>query len=510
MAKPLRLGDSQAILSRMQQATESTHSLPAPFKGATALSVFRKAVDDGRSLLPARYQQPYVDVLEQALIQAENALRGLGPKATVKRKAVFQQLELVFSALGAPIAQLRSHTYSNELRAFQAVISDVYKHFVDNPQIRSAVKSSLLWPSLDPLGSLNSDKHAGPYTFAATAELPVALISKPVTHATFLPLWLVDGHEVGGHSIYTAVNNFLTEMGDAVEQKVRAGLRSGAVKLSTNTVRFAVPTGAMFGGRTTVSMAEFLSVLWRSWLHEICADAAGLLNMGPMFTNGLILNLALERPNWELSAVSVFDARRGFTEHPADIVRALLSIEMLAKLNFPRAGAYAKLMRERLEEIQMDLPETVDWITRTGTHAVDVKVSDIQAILPLVADAMLNSQLKCLSNKALLNIMPWTGTDEKAVRLAAAALLKGHGEAPDSVQARHVVAGSLMAAESASMFENFDEDCERLHRAGIRMLNDMYSNQCLLCNVQTITGAKDPADVTLKDLVRLVKNMRGE
>jgi hypothetical protein len=507
MAQPIRLGDSQAILTHMENVMAKVPAVPNPFQGATSLDVFKRCVADGKNVLPARYQEVYVNVLEQALAQAEAALKNPGSRPMLKKKAILQQLELVFSALGAPIVQLRSKAYQRELRAFLAVNSDVYRHFVDNRKIRASAKSSLLWPSLDPLGSFSNDRRAGPYTFAASAELPVALISKPAAQTAFLPLWLIDGHEVGGHSIMSGVEGLVAELGDTVEAKIRDAYRTKTVKPSTETVQFAVPTGVVFNNRVNVSMPDFMARLCRQWLSEMSADAAGLLNMGPMFVDGMILALALERPNWELSSRSVFDNRRGFTEHPTDIVRVLLGIEMLKKLGIAKANAYAQAAYERLEEMVGDLPESVVWVTRTGTQAVEMKLSDIQAILPVVADAILNDPLKALSDHSLLSVMPWTNQDEKAVRVAAANLLRGQADVPDYVHARHVVAGSMLAAERATEYDEYSSLFKQLHRTGITILNDMYANQCLLCNIQTL-APRNKDVVKLKDLVRLVKNMR--
>jgi hypothetical protein len=506
MAKSGNLGDYQAILSRMEQTVDATVTLPEPFKGATSLEPFKTAIDDARRLLPLRYQAPYVDILDQVVKQAEKALASQNPQNTAKRQAVLQQLELVFSALAAPIAQLRSTKYEKELKAFLAVISDVYKHFVDSRKIRGAAKSKLLWPNLDPLGAFSADSKSGPFTLAATAELPVALVNKPACHTAFLPMWLIDGHEVGGHSIFTAVDGFEKELETTLESKLRAAFAGGTVKIS-DSVTFNTATGAVFASKRIVGMQNFMVRLWKQWLPELAADAAGLLNMGPMFANGLTLCLAIERPDWELTSKSVFDFRRGFTDHPMDVVRALLMIEMTKKLGIPQAAAYAKALMERLLDVlEGPLPEKFVWVNRVGSTAVELKLTDLQAILPVVADAIMNSSLKALSGESLLSVMPWTKTDEKAVRSAAALLLRGRTDLPDSVAARHVVAGSMLAVERATLHLEFVEACKRIHDAGIAMLTELYSGQCLLCNVQTL---RTTAAVQLKDLVKLVKSMRG-
>jgi len=131
-------------------------------------------------------------------------------------------------------------------------------------------------------------------------------------------------------------------------------------------------------------------------------------------------------------------------------------------------------------------------------------------ILPVVANTIMNAKLECLSGQSLRGLMPWTESDDNSVRAVAAGLLRGDGTVPDNAQARHVVSGAMLAAERASVFSAFHVASAGLHKNALSMLNDLYSNQCLLCNVQSLrNGAKDPKEVSLKDLVKLVKNMRG-
>ncbi len=449
-------------------------------------------------------------MLEQALKQAEAVLKSLGSKPNIKRQALMQQLELVFSALAAPVVQLSSKEHERELKAFLAVVSDVYQHVLDAQEFRATVKPSLLWPSLDPLASFDGDRYSDPHTFPATAELPVALISKPASHSTFVPFWLIDGHEVGGHAIFANVEGFQAQLAKALEDSIRNAFASGEVKTRNKTVHFSGSTGAAFNSKSDVSLEDFFCVLWKQWLCETSADAAGLLNMGPMFVDGLMLSLSVQRPSWDLSSKSVFDSRKGFTDHPTEIVRPLLAIEMIEQGAAPNCASSVNALKKRLGEIQGDMPSRLSWLHRTGTMAAEIDFADMVAILPVVANTIMNAKLECLSGQSLRGIMPWTESDDNSVRTVAASLLRGDGTVPDNAQARHVVSGAMLAAERASVFSAFHVASAGLHKNALSMLNDLYSNQCLLCNVQSLrNGAKDPKEVSLKDLVKLVKNMRG-
>lgn len=508
MAKNVVLGDHQVLITRFRDALTGGHAVVQPFENASSLTVFRDAVETARQILPARYQKPYVDVLEQAVNQADKSLQALGSKSSAKRQTIMQQLEMVFAALAAPIVQLESKTHQAELKAFFSVISDVYRRFVDNTKVSKAAKTKIIFPLLDPLGAFGDDD-SGNFTLAPSAELPVAIISKPAAQAQFLPLWLADGHEVGGHSVHTAVQDFQLQMTAAVEQAIRDGFQSGRIKTSVSEVKFQGAAGPSFIGRKSASMEDFMVEMWRKWLAEASADAAGLLNMGPMFANGLILMLVSDRPTQRLSAVSVLDTR-GFVEHPIDVVRVLLTIEMLKRLKFAEANDYATALLKRLQDVQGGtLPSMFGWLNRSGKRVAEVSRNDMQAVLPVVAQALLETRLDSLSDQSLTDIMTWTALDEQHVRNTCGRLLKGRKSVAQEIGARHVVAASLLAMEKLSTHQQFDQHSKSVHDAGIFILASMYDRHCLLCNVQNLGNQPDTSAVRLVDLVRLVKHMRN-
>jgi len=181
------------------------------------------------------------------------------------------------------------------------------------------------------------------------------------------------------------------------------------------------------------------------------------------------------------------------------------------RLGIAEADKHADALGQRLEEVQEEPTDNVCWVSRSGQRACEVQLSDLDAVLPVVADAILSTKLTALSGYSLLGIMPWNDSDEESVQAAASAMFKGKTETSVPLQARHIVAGSLLAVERASLSSaRFDSTASLVHRTGIAMLNQMYADQCLLCNVQTLKGsAKDPSEVQLKDLVRLArKSMR--
>jgi len=513
MDKLMPLGSHPVMSRYISSALSRPSTLPKTFHGADSLDVFKEAIENGRTFLPARYQKPYVEILNAALVQAEEALKPLGPRATARRQAVFAQLESVFTVLAAPIVQLSGSKYQKELKAFIALTSNLYRRFLDDDSITSkADKLKLLYPDLDPLAFFTVDQ-SGPYALAATRELPLTIIAKPVAQASCLPLWLADGHEVAGHGIHNLVDGLQSDLSAAIRSAVGKAFDDKKVKMSTASV--ALPArgktffSGLLGGQKTLSMREFMCELFGAWVAEISADAAGLINMGPLFVDAGMLLLSASRHSGGLSNSSEYDSQTGFAEYPMDLVRVLFNIEMVRKLPIKDAPVYSAALHDRLVAIMGGtLPSHVSWIRKSGSQVLELPLSDLHAVLPTVADAVLKAKLKSLSNQSLTDVMTWTEADEKLVREVSVQLEKGDASIDIVVDARHVVSASLMAVERASKKADFSKLAERIQATGIQALADIYDSQCLLCLPTQKDDSETDAQTSLTDLVRLVKEVK--
>ncbi len=517
MDKLMPLGSHPAMSKYISSALSRPSTLPKPFRGASSLDGFKQAIENGRQFLPLRYQKPYVDILNAALLQAEEALKPLGSRAVARRQAVFEQLESVFTVLAAPIVQLSGSKYQQELKAFLALTSNLYRRFIEDEQVKTATKLKFLFPELDPLAFFTTDQ-SGPYALAATRELPLTIIAKPINQASCLPLWLADGHEVAGHGIHNLVEGLQSDMSKAIRSAVGKAFDDRKVRVSTASV--ALPArgktffSGLLGGTKTLTAREFMRELFVAWVSEISADAAGLINMGPLFVDAGMLLLTASRTSGGLSSASEYDSQTGFAEYPMDLVRVLLTIEMVRKLPIKDAGVYAQALHDRLVAIMGGtLPTHVSWLRKSGSTVLDLPLSDLRAILPTVADAVLKSKLPSLSNQSLTDVMTWTEDDEAIVREVSLQLEKGDANVDIVVDPRHIVSASLLAVERASTKRDFAKLAERIQATGIQALADIYDSQCLLClPSQKDDSSETDATTSLTDLVRLVrevKDLRG-
>lgn len=321
-------------------------------------------------------------------------------------------------------------------------------------------------------------------------------------------MWLPDGHEVGGHVIHTAVSGLDKELTQTLEAAIKLAFEEGRVK--AGTVNMPRSTSLIRrSGVTPIPLQDFMLKVWKAWAQEAFSDVAGVLNLGPMFANALIIFLAVQRTAGGVSPVSDYDKKTGFSDHPTDLIRVLLSIEVLKKLDFPDAANYAQAILERLKQAHKGaLPQTIGWVDGSGHRVIEIPLSAMEAILPVVAEAMLNTPLVTLSNRSASSIVRWTKRDEELVRATVSPLVRGDKNIDESAEARHVIAASLLAFEKLATGRlDFNRLTENVHATGINVLSDMYDQQCLLCAVPTYKKSQ-ASNITLAELARTAKKVK--
>ncbi len=494
------LGVYANVLSRVRQALSSDVDLREPFQNETDFARFRRTVEDGRRLLPSRYHSIYVDVLSSAIVQAERTARRGGVASRIR---VINQLESVFSTLAQPIVQLASNQQSDQLMAFQALVSNLYRRFMDDPKVRGGARKTLRWPEIDPLAFFAIGK-TDAFTLSASPELQVSLIAKPASHANFVPLWLIDGHEVGGHVIHEAVVGFEAEIGAAMQGAIKKAFRMRTISPSTTTVKMR-SSGSFLARWRNVQLEGFMLQVFSKWVPELCADASGVLNMGPMYANGGMFVLAAHDPRPANRAL--FAPGIGADEHPADVLRALFAIEMVERLPIDQRKEYGQALRNRLTEAcGGSLHENVVFMDDSQTVYAEVKLSDIAQILAVLADTLSTTKLKCLGDRSMTELMTWGNKDETTTARIARILPRGFNFT-DVLEARHVVAAAVLACEQSSDKPDFVRISQRIHDNAVLLLKSLYEEQCLLCAIPEYGETRRTDAISLANLARLVKNL---
>jgi hypothetical protein len=524
----LGFGNFATTVKQLRSRLAQPVSVPNPFsssasKAATGdneIDIYKTTAQDGLTLLPSRYHAAYVNVLINAVEQAEPIVKNGGLRNILKRKHVLAQLEEAFKVLAAPIVQLRSGKHETELKAYLALASNLYQRFISDEKIRQLNQNSGSWPELDPLGFFVDEPGSGPYTVVPSREMPLSLICKPASQMFCLPLWVLDGHEVGGHGIHSILNGFAAEMADALEAAVAKAFSTGKLSLPgpnnkvSKRVHHLVQPSAR---KRDLTAEEFSRHLARTFSLEFAADMAGVLNFGPMFANGLMLYFSADHKDSLLSYSGNLIGKGSFDAHPPDVIRAMAAIEAVRQLKIAHGDLYVSDLTSRLNKASSP-GSAFSFTTLDGSEVVSLPHAFIQALVPVLVDAALNTSLPCLAERSLKEVLTWTDSDESAVKKLVTTIT-GTNFDSEEAEARHIVAASLQALElqstssvlSSSALTSTDlaKVAARIQANGIKELKALYNDQCLLCAVPTYARSRR-TESSLTDLIKRIKYARGE
>ena len=219
-----------------------------------------RALQEGAALLPQGYRDGYIGPVQQ----------GAGRLLTLARagRIGMGSVEIVTGGIAqhAPDWPMKM-----ELRRFVAVISNLYRSFLDAARRNAAGMPEV--GMMPPLAAFQHDGSDGPITIAADligAYLggSVGIVALPATFADHPVLWLALAHETGGHDVTHADAGLLEELagglGDVLAPFDRA---------------VGLPAGR-------------LAALWGHWLDEAAADVYAVMNAGPAFVENAAVLLA--------------------------------------------------------------------------------------------------------------------------------------------------------------------------------------------------------------------------
>jgi hypothetical protein len=532
-AKGPYLGDFTDVLNYVRERLAIPARVPSPFTRAKDFVSFDTTVAVARKLLPERYQATYVDVLaktvELAKAQIEQIDKQPGWRKKTKKQAVLSKLEEVFATLAAAVVQLDSHLHETELKAYLALASNLFQRFQTVTVKPGEV--GLAMPQIDPLGFF-TDATAGsePGIWSASKELPVALVSKPANQMNCLPIWVIDGHEVGGHGIYDHLDGFDQDIAQALSQAV--GQTTGKVDFKPKLPFISGhPVELIASSEEIKSLAvgEFYKHIVRAYSQELAADTAGVLNMGPMFVNGLIIYLAKRRHNGVLSHTSPLVDPARLNVYPADILRALVAIEALKLLELKNGGQWQTLLRARLlKACGGSLPEHFSFVAEQGIFKTTVPTADIVALVPTIAFALMKSKLPSLGGRALSEVLSWNSLDDELTEAVSQRLTDSTASFSladlNDIEARHVSAAALQALERVMSQDRSNLNlvqqnqiealAARIDRNGLDVLKGFYLEQCILCAIpaygKTRSGTVKDQLWHLPDLLDRVRNFNNQ
>lgn len=389
-------------------------------------AAIKAAVTGGAALMPLSYRDTYAAAL---LRELDNILLQLKEASPDERTMVIEQ----FYAPVYEHAKMAGMTdVRPELRRFLAVVSNLYRSFVNAKKRDSLQVPAVSAPT--PLAFFQSNGDQGPYTITSESMVkifntPVAVVSLPATYRSHALLWCSLAHEVCGHDVVHADPELVPEL--------VAGVR-------------AMFAGTSFAPNGPLTPNLLSALLWSYWIDEAVADVYGVLNMGPTFTLNLaaffsaMMSCAMVqagRPAPSLPYLrcnaSARDPMMGdshMDEHPVDILRVYLAIGVVDSL--PHLSKKAK--ETYIADLEAVAQASLQGATEIKVQG-QVKISHanwrmLDETIPLAdaADAarrvgafLATTKLKCLANHSIQDIETWDDVDEEAAQDVAARVAAG-------------------------------------------------------------------------------------
>jgi hypothetical protein len=415
---------------------------PKPPWGKTpTVAAVLKAVGAGEPALPLLYRNKYAEPLKQAL---PGAMTNSDPN----RRLVGDNLETVTGAVYQHAAKV---TGATELRQFLAVISNLYRSFLDATK-RAAINLPKV-ETIPPLAVFQSNGAGGPFTnpvdgMQAEFGIDVGVVSLPATMRAHPILWASLAHEVGGHDVLHADDGLLGELAAKLEQHF-----GGALPVPGHSI----------------TLPQLLSLVWPWWVDEAASDIYGLLNIGPSFAFNLAFFFASFRaPKGGLgpgdpptlgteSGFDPNDPAQALDVHPTDILRlsiAIGAIRSLTHLSLATRNAYAEDLRHLITLCTGNAQEILlaGKVYPDLHHAIPLRVraplSPMQAAAEEVGALVTTAKLKALGGHGIQDIETWDDADESVARHLAQLFAGGKSVvgAGDDAQ---LLAGATMAVMTA-------------------------------------------------------------
>ena len=387
----------------------------------------RAAISSGAPFLPPVYRQdfyqPLNDQLPQLLKKLQQEVKG-GQKT---RPQMVSNLESIYAPIYQHGTRLTAIDVRPELRRFLAVVSNLYRSFLDRDK-RTAAGVKLVTDT-PPLAFFQSDSAQGPYTIESDFMqehfgVSIGIVSLPATYRDHPVSWAPLAHEVGGHDVVHADAGLIPELIAAVRAMFAPNFAPGK-NMDPGTLH---------------------ALIWSYWIDEAVADVYGVLNMGPIFPINLAAFLAAYRAGLQAASgnqprpakpeVSTTVESHGndkLDEHPTDILRIYLTIgaiEAMTKLNAARradyvasAEAIAKAVAGKASEISFEGLVDVGPNQQVPVKAT-MKLPELADAARRVGKMIATTRFKALNGHSIQEIETWDDADEEIAQAIAGRILK--------------------------------------------------------------------------------------
>lgn len=361
--------------------------------------------------------------------KGQTSIRALAEKTqnwSIRRESNYGS-NFDFNPQPKPKIEIFSETYTHP--ALQEVISDLFQRFTETRFCsREAPKTaSNLVP---PLCIWNTDLGGEPYYVYPSAEnmdrykLKAAVVSLPAyLMKGGVAAWGALGHEVVGHEILHSHEGLMEELKDKL------------IKDLTN-----------FGKNQNHSSKgiEWAVKYWSKRVDETASDVLGILHLGPAAALGMLAYFRSLNSDHKMRTTAEDE-----DEHPLDLLRGYLAVEVMRLLNFSQSRDWADVFESELEKDQDPNVTTRASMPAVLIERYTINIAWIRDYIKVVAKTIACSKLTSLGGESLLELNSWSDQDEKLSQ-SYQRLFREKTEAeelprfPEGLYAGHVVSAAIV------------------------------------------------------------------
>lgn len=361
--------------------------------------------------------------------KGQTSIRALAEKTqnlSIRRTSNYDS-PYYFDPQPKPKVEIFSETYTHP--ALQEVISDLFQRFTETRFCsREAPKTaSNLVP---PLCIWNTDLGGEPYYVYPAAEnmdrykLKAAVVSLPAyLMKGGVAAWGALGHEVVGHEILHSHEGLMEELKDKlINDLTNFGENQNH---SSKDIKWAVK-------------------YWSKRVDETASDVLGILHLGPAAALGMLAYFRSFNSDHKMRTTAEDE-----DEHPLDLLRGYLAVEVLRLLNFSQSRHWANALESELEKDRDPNLRIDRSIPAVQIEGWKISIPGIRSYIKIVAETIVCSKLTSLGRKSLLELNSWSDQDE-TLSQSYQRLFREKTEAeqlpefPEGLYAGHVVSAAIV------------------------------------------------------------------
>ncbi|MBK9205392.1 MAG: hypothetical protein IPL73_23795 [Candidatus Obscuribacter sp.] len=299
----------------------------------------------------------------------------------------------------------------------------------------------------------------GPATLPGTrGPIGAHAIEVPHDERNFITLMLILYMHEFRHDIFHDVEGLADELSAVVAKSILDAEQSGELKLSKAAIKI---------GRQSVPTANLLVKLMVDTIGEVDADiSGGVLLGGPAYLFNMLSTfsafnskrrgvfntpkLLRTESNYELAQVGNGQVSLTFLPHPPDYIRAHIVAAALDEIGFNKEATQCRALADQGVGFG-NIPEYITWRSTEGKKdhpVIQIPVKDIQAVAPIVARALIRSQLKSLGGVSTAEVINWTPEREAKAQMLAKMLMEGKSELPTDkgdIHVTYVISAATLA-----------------------------------------------------------------